>query len=420
MRVAHITATFPPYLAGTGNVCYHNARELARRGHTVHVFTAQPVASADWTDPEGVVVHRLAAPVRFGNAPFTPSLIRQLGDFDLVHLHWPYIFGAELTWLACRRANVPYVLTYHIDLVGTGLRSMVFSTYQAFWIGRLLQDARAVFAVAADHFSSTKAAPVAVRLGTPVYEVSNGVDVEKFCPGDRRLARVRLGLSPDEPTLLFVAALDRAHYYKGLGLLLEALPVLRRPLRAVVVGDGDLRSSYEAEAARKGVRDRVQFVGAVRHDTLPDYYRAADVTVLPSTNTESFGLVLAESMACGTPVIASNLPGLRSVVTHGENGLLVKTGDVGDLVKKIQALLDDPVQRQRMGARGRSKVEQRYSWDRIGARLESVYDEIRGQGSPSFETVGNNGVSSLGRRSGKDDQPDDAGSARGTSPLAPS
>ena len=109
MRIAHVSATFPPYHGGTGNVCYENARILAGRGHDVHVFTASWPGEPH--DPPGVTVHRLRPAVRVGNAPVLPQL-RALEGYDLVNLHYPFFSGAELLALSRRR----YVATYHHDV----------------------------------------------------------------------------------------------------------------------------------------------------------------------------------------------------------------------------------------------------------------------------------------------------------------
>ena len=106
LRVAQVTATFPPYRGGTGHVAFHNAAELARRGHTVHVFAPGSAASPG-DDPAGVAVQRLAARFRIGNAPLVPHLGGALVGFDLVHLHYPYYFGGEQVWWTCRRNRTP-------------------------------------------------------------------------------------------------------------------------------------------------------------------------------------------------------------------------------------------------------------------------------------------------------------------------
>src|SRR6185437_943323 len=119
VRIALVTATFPPYLAGTGNVCYHNALGLAAAGHDVTVFTAgyPPVGQ---TDPEGVTVRRLPVVFRLGNAPVLPGLLG-MGRFDLVHLHYPFYFGSEMVLLKSLVNHVPYVVTYHQDVLLGGL-----------------------------------------------------------------------------------------------------------------------------------------------------------------------------------------------------------------------------------------------------------------------------------------------------------
>jgi glycosyltransferase involved in cell wall biosynthesis len=145
----------------------------------------------------------------------------------------------------------------------------------------------------------------------------------------------------------------------------------------VIVGEGDLRPEHEAQTAKLGLAQRVVFPGRVVEAELPDYYRLADVTVLPSiTMGEAFGLVLVESLACATPVIASNLPGVRTVVSDGQDGFLVEPNSPPDLAEKLGTLLSlTASERLAMGARGRAKVIERYTWEKVTAQLESVYQQ---------------------------------------------
>ena len=111
MRVAHVTATFPPHYTGTGMVCYYNALGLARLGHEVTVFTAD-YPPGDYTYPEEITVRRLLAMFRIGNAPLLPGLLG-LKEFDIIHLHHPFIFGAELIWAVSKVRKIPYIITDH-------------------------------------------------------------------------------------------------------------------------------------------------------------------------------------------------------------------------------------------------------------------------------------------------------------------
>jgi glycosyltransferase involved in cell wall biosynthesis len=375
MRIAHVTATFPPYYAGTGNVCYHNARVLAARGHDVHVFTADWPGELD--DPPGVTVHRLKPVARIGNAPVLPQLLR-LGNFDLIHLHYPFIVGAELVALGVLARRTPLVLTYHNDLLAPGWRGRFFAAYERFPARAVLQAARGIGAVTLDHAAESPLLQHA--SGTRIMELPNGVDADQFHPGvDGRAIRERFGI----PTLAFVAvfigALDAAHHFKRVDLLLRVVASLDgiRP-HLLVVGGGDLQPTYERLAQDLGIAGLVHFAGPVAQRDLPPYIAAGDLLVLPS-DVESFGLVLIEAMACGRPVIATDLPGPRRVVTHGQDGFLVPAGDAKALAETIQVVqMMSGDERMAMGAAGRAKVEACYDWGRIGDRLEAVYATLLG------------------------------------------
>lgn len=362
LKVAHVTATFPPYWAGTGNVAYHNARLLHERGHQVTVFTA--ATPRDHELAFDFEVRRLPAHFRVGNAPLTPGLLDELRGFDLIHLHYPYIFGAELAALAARRWHTPLAMTYHNDLLAGGLRGGLFRAYNALNQPALLRQADLLIATSADyarHSLFARTASARTRLAT----LPNGVDTASFRPQERS----------ETPYALLVGGLDSAHHFKGVPVLLEALAQLPGA-RAVIVGDGDLRAEFEARAEQLAP-GRVRFAGRVPHDELVRLYAQAAVTVLPSTTQgEAFGMVLIESLACATPVIASNLPGVRTVVQQGETGLLVEPHDAAGLAEALSRILEDPAFARRLGECGMSRVRRLYDWNVIGDRLEGLYRDL--------------------------------------------
>jgi glycosyltransferase involved in cell wall biosynthesis len=377
MQIAHVTATFPPYRGGTGNVCYYNARELARRGHGVHVFTAAVPGAPANEECEGFMVHRLRRLLRIGNAPVLPGLLRALRRFDLIHLHYPF-YGGELTTMAARLYRTPMVLTYHqdvflrgpIDLVAHGLRQTV---------GRLtLRSAAQLLFTSRDYGQASYARTMLHNREHLIGELPNGVDAKRFSPTERPTSlQIRHQLSDGDRITLLVAGLDSAHYFKGIDIFLAALAELPVNVKGLIVGDGDLRPRYEATASAYGLADRVKFAGRVSDEQLPDYYRLADVTVLPSTTSgEAFGLVLLESLASETPVIATNLPGVRTVVCPGKDGLLVEPNDPRALAVALGDLFRDEAARQAMGRRGRTKVVASYTWEMIGGQLEAIYEQV--------------------------------------------
>jgi glycosyltransferase involved in cell wall biosynthesis len=381
LRIAHVTATFPPYRGGTGNVCLQNARELARRGHEFHVYTAAIAGAPAEEARDGFFVHRLNPLLQVGNAPVLPQLLRSLHGFDVIHLHYPF-FGGEITALAAKLARAPLLITYHQDVLLGGTLGVVAKALEM-TAGRLaLRAAARLLFTSYDYGQASRVRSLlrAEQIG----ELSNGVDLERFSPSAPQIdVRARHQIGRSSRIVLLVAALDRAHYFKGVDIFLGALAQLPPDIIAVIVGDGDMLPSYRAEANRLGISARICFAGRASDQELPDYYRSADLTVLPSiTMGEAFGLVLLESLACGTPVVASDLPGVRTVVADQLDGLLVPPSDTAALASAIKQILSDEQLRRAMGLRGRAKAEARYDWRLIGERLEAIYLEVLRAAAP--------------------------------------
>lgn len=213
-----------------------------------------------------------------------------------------------------------------------------------------------------------------------VFVVPPGVDLSMFQPIDRDEARRKIGFGPGR-LLLFVGRLERL---KGVDVAINALALLRDrrhdDVRLLILGE-DSKEGDESEkerlkalAAGAGVRDRVDFLGSVAHHELPYFYSAADVTVMPSYS-ESFGLVALEAQACGRPVVASDVSGLRSMVRDDVSGYLVGNHDAAAYAERIGRLLDDPELAAQMGARGRL-LAQRFSWSRTADRLELLFERL--------------------------------------------
>jgi len=213
-----------------------------------------------------------------------------------------------------------------------------------------------------------------------VFVVPPGVDLATFRPLDRDEARQKIGYKGG-PLLLFVGRLERL---KGVEIAIRALALLsdraHPDLRLLVLGE-DSRDGDESEkerlkaiASSLGVRDRVDFLGSVVHHELPYFYSAADACVMPSYS-ESFGLVGLEAQACGCPVVASDVPGLRSVVRDGVSGYLIDGNDPATYAERIGRLLADPQLAQQMGRHG-SLLAQRFSWTRTADRLATLFDAV--------------------------------------------
>ena len=209
-------------------------------------------------------------------------------------------------------------------------------------------------------------------------EIPSGVNIEAFKPGiDGREVRQKFGFSDNDVVVLFVSSLDRAHVNKGLFFLLEAISQLKdiENLKLLVIGDGEMRQDYNANVIDLGLDKKVRFAGKIPHQELPRYFNAGDMIVIPAI-AESFGLAIAEGMACGLPAIATNNPGVRMVIQDTESGFLVPYDDVPVLAGKIRELVENPDLRIAMGARGRERIEKNFTWEIAARKLLNVYSEL--------------------------------------------
>jgi D-inositol-3-phosphate glycosyltransferase len=211
--------------------------------------------------------------------------------------------------------------------------------------------------------------------------VPPGVDHRIFQPGDRSRAKQRLGVA-DRRVLLFVG---RIQPLKGADLAVQCLATLDDPKVTLLVVGGPSGPDGDAELERVqtlapslGVGDRVRWIPPQPHRRLADYYRAADVCIVPS-HAESFGLVALEAAACGTPVVAASVGGLCSLVDDAQTGFLVEGRDPADYAAPVAMLLDDELLATEMGATA-SAQSRRYSWSITAARLRRLYGDLVARG----------------------------------------
>jgi glycosyltransferase involved in cell wall biosynthesis len=170
--------------------------------------------------------------------------------------------------------------------------------------------------------------------------------------------------------------LGRLVPYKGVEVLLRAMEDLRGT--ALIAGDGPLRGSLEAQGRLSGLADKVRFLGHLSHEDVVAHLHACDVFVLPSvTRAETFGVVQLEAMACGKPVVSTNLPtGVPWVNRHGETGLVVEPGDAAALAAALKAITTDAPLRERLGVTAKLRVEEQFSVGRMTARTAGLFREI--------------------------------------------
>ncbi|MDE2773024.1 MAG: glycosyltransferase family 4 protein [Gemmatimonadota bacterium] len=325
---------------------------FARWGHRVTLLCSGFESAPTRTKLDGIEVHRVGGRYSFATMAgryFKDHLARRAFDVIVEDLNKVPLFTPR--WTAR-----PVVLLVHHLFGATAFQEASLPLAAATWllerpVPRAFRGAT-VIAVS----QSTRADLVARGLDAPRIEVvPNGVDLGIYTP-DENVAR-----SP-EPTALYVGRLKR---YKRVDLPIRAIAQLRErglPGRLVVAGRGDRRLALMRLAAslRLG-EDRVRFLGFVSQAEKIALFREAWVHVLTSSK-EGWGIAALEAAACGTATVASDVPGLRDSVVHGRTGWLVPHGDISALANRLAGLFADPIQRDRLGASGRSFAEG-FSWE---------------------------------------------------------
>lgn len=255
----------------------------------------------------------------------------------------------------------------------------------------LLKQAETIVCASIDYVSQSQIKKYYRHYPDKFQEIPFGVNLNKFQPklmeksadskiiakakkivhyiNDRFIKKNRLDL-------LFVGGLDTAHYFKGVDILLKSLSgITSRPWRLLIAGEGDRRPYYESLAVKLNLEKKVEFRGKLTDEELVRSYQNSDLLILPSiNNNEAFGLVLIEAMACGVPVIASNLPGVRNVFNNHQQGLLVEPGNADDLKKKLEFIFNNEEMRRLMSLSARKLAEDKYDIEIMKKKLTKLFN----------------------------------------------
>lgn len=341
------------------------ASHLRERGHTVQILApGRHSGRRDdaWIVGRAIPVRGNGSVARISFGPQVASAVRRAireARPDIIHVHEPLVPSVSMHTVL--QAKVPVVATFHSNVGRERTSSLWFRMavpmIRPVW-NRL---ARRVAVSAAAHDSVTS------RMGDgDLRIVPNGVDVQRFASaGPARL--------PAGRHLLFVGRLEER---KGFRVAVDAFGQLARvypDLRMLVIGDGSERDAVDSLSDE--VRGRVEMLGRVDDDRLASYLKAADLYIGPATGGESFGIVLAEAMAAGRPIVASDISGYRDVARNGAEAVLVAPGDAAALVNGVRRVLDDPALARSLGEAGAKRAKE-YDWDSVTDRLLAIYREV--------------------------------------------
>lgn len=380
-KIAQLVCTFPPYKGGIGNAALQFSTLLQTKGREVSTYTPnyknkKNVIQNLSENNKTVKVHYLSPLLQYGNAALLPQVFSIARNHDILYLHYPF-FGTDiLVWITkiIWRKKKKLILHYHMDVRGLNFIGKIFQLPSKLILPSLLKRSDVITCASLDYIQNSDIKKIYYRYPEKFQEIPFGVDVTEFYSSPT--------YNKKTPTILFVGGLDRAHYFKGVEYFIDALHLLeekmpKEPWQVHIVGEGELKNYYQEKVKEKGMSHRIKFLGGLKKQELSEEYRNSDIFVLPSINKgEAFGMVLLEAMACGTPVIASDLAGVRSVFNDQVEGLTAKPKDKKDLAQKIGSLLQNPQKRREMGEKAEKLVQEHYTFEKMGDRLEQALNKI--------------------------------------------
>lgn len=385
------------------------SRELAARGHRVDIFTRSQDATVPHIEVDGLglradVFHIPAGPETPYNKHrlfnYLPEFVQGVQAFmdqeairyDVFHSHY-WLSG----WVARelqKHSPAPIVQMFHTlgamkNAVARGKADREAET-RLLVEGEMMQTADRI--VAATPRDREQMVNLYSAPEDNIAVIPPGVDLNLFHPIPVLEAKDFVETPPDHHTLLFVGRIDPIKgidvWFQAMAIMIDENPELRGKLRVCLIGgDVDEETPPDTELARLqtlrnelGIGDIVTFLGRRTQQCLPYYYSAADVVVMPSLY-ESFGMVALEAMACGTPVVASDVGGLSFVVRDGETGFLVPERDPHALADCLGHLIRNPDLRAHLGRRGIA-VAREYAWERIADQIEELYITVASERAP--------------------------------------
>lgn len=359
MKVLQVSDSYYPDPGGVSEVIYHLSHALRNLGHEVVILTSRhPDAKADELVKRVGWRIRLQANKSEVIWTFSPSLPFEVRDFmkensfDIVHLHGP--LGPNLPFLALFFSNAINVATFHTSFIGFNyykLAKFVFTGISKKIDGSICVSKKAFYEI--------------FRYFPKGYYkiIPNGVDTKRFNPKGEKIKEFS-----DYPTILFLGRLDPR---KGLPILIKALPEIKKEIsdvKLIIVGRGNLPKDIP-----KSIKNSIIFKGEISQEMVPVYYRSVNLYCSPAIGGETFGIVLLEAMASGTPVIASDIEGYREVIPTKD--MLFSKGNNHELANKIIFLLKNDSIRNKIREIGLNTVR-KYDWLSIAKRTEYFYKEL--------------------------------------------
>lgn len=392
MKIAQLVCSFPPYPGGMGQSAWRIG-EILSKEHEVSSYTLANLELKNIEEKSKQNIFYLKPLIRLGHGALPFSILFSLKKYDLIYLHYPFFGLSEILALFLLFSKKKkLIIHYHMDTPELKGFKKFLSLASKLSRNYLFKRAKKIMVSSLDYAKEGAMAKYANLKDNKIVEIPFGINIENFKPKishkhptpflQKAIEFVnhvtKRIIKKGDYQLLFVGGLDKAHYFKGLENLFQALSTLENTnWRLNIIGDGDLKKYYQNLASELKIEKKVKFQGRVSSQSLLRYYQDSDILILPSINKhEAFGLVLIEALACGLPVIASDLPGVRSVFNNNQEGLLVRANNILDLQEKIEYLLSNEDIRENMSIAARQLALKKYDENIVADKILDEFSNL--------------------------------------------
>ena len=375
MNILATTPYFYPEGGGLERYAYNIFKGLVRKGHKVTVFCATKSGYDYSEEIDGIIVNRLKPDIIISNTPIRFNLFSILNKailtnkYDLINSHTPVPYFAEIASLVAYRHKMDYIVTFHVA-ENTSPRLWLNVIYKLLDITIepiMFNIARMIIAV-----NELIRQGYLARFSYKTKVIPPGVDTNKYKPNKYNISGKQL---------LFIAPLSKSYEWKGLRILLDAMPlVIRDHPNAIltIVGDGPLKDEYINICKKKGIDNNVIFKGRLAEDELIKCYQESTLLIIPSIAVESFPLRMLEANACGIPIVASRVGGIPYYIKDGFNGMLVEPKNHLMLADKITELLNNEELLMSMSINSR-RIALEYDWNIIIDKTTMILEDIKNE-----------------------------------------
>ncbi len=391
LRITHLTCVFPPYKGGIGSVTQKYAQIAINNSYNVSVYTPNYQKTKHIEKKNNnITIYRILPKFKLGNAGYI-NIKKYILEADILHIHYPFYGSIIPAILRAKKLNIKIILSWHMNPRGKGIKGLIFKSYEKLITPWVFKNVDQILVSTKDYFNDHL---LFKKFENKIKELPFSINPEKFKIQEKNLQLVKEYELENKKVLIFVGGLDDAHYFKGVELLIRIMPRLDQKYSLIIVGDGNLKEDYKRLTEELDIAKRVIFTGGINDKDLIEHYSLADVLILPSINQgEAFGIVQIEAMACSKPVIVSDLPGVRTVLSpqtttkteqagsrsagkNNQTGFTFEIGNSKDLIHKINELFISEERYQKFSENARQRVLENFSDNIISKKLIDIYKSL--------------------------------------------